>query len=135
MTRPRPADELPPLQPLRIPPGWRVNFNTLFEIDATPEAVADGYFGGSVLFSATIVHLRIEIEVEWRPEDDPAGGYHMTVLEAPRKQSAKGRRRGRELDYAGANEIHSFTTRSRRDLVAELERWLERSPSAGSKNS
>ena len=128
MTAPTDTPEVP-LQPLRIPPGWRVNWNTLFEIDPTPESAARGFFGGSSLFAATSVLHRSAIDIEWRPEDDPAGSYYLRVLYAPWKRTPKGRRvNDGRLDFDWTDPVHTFETRSRSALVAELEKWFQESP-------
>ena len=69
------------LQPLRIPSGWLVQWNTLDEPDTD-----DGYAeapGGSSLFSAVNEARRFWIDVEWRPEFDPEGSFRMRVEYAP----------------------------------------------------
>src|SRR5437879_3319612 len=54
-----------PYQPLRVPTGWRIDWNTLFELDPTEENVRGGFFGGSSLFSATHEGNRLWVDVEW----------------------------------------------------------------------
>ena len=63
------------LQPLRIPAGWSVGWNTL----STTSKVEDGDFGGSSIFHATNSGRRFMIDVEFRPEFDPSGQFYMTV--------------------------------------------------------
>src|SRR5262245_28254672 len=79
-----------PLQPLRIPAGWFVRWNTLFEVDPTEVNVRRGYFGGSSLFLAIHERRRLSIDVEWRPEDDVTGEHHLKVECAPWERTAKG---------------------------------------------
>ena len=130
-----PVVKLPPYQPLRIPPGWRIDWNTLCELDPTEENVRLGFFGGSSLFSATHEHRRLWLDVEWRPEDDPAGEYHLKVEYAPWLRTPKGRRRKDvPLDFRGASVVHEFHSRDRIELVRELEaalvtrdEWIEHS--------
>jgi hypothetical protein len=59
------------LQPLRVPAGWRIDWNTLYEVDPSDEQINAGYFGGSSLLLASHVHRRFLTDVGWRPEDDP----------------------------------------------------------------
>ncbi len=114
-----------PYQPLRVSPGWRISWNTLFELDPTEENVRRGFFGGSSLFSATHEHKRLWLDVEWRPEDDPAGEYRLKVEYAPWPRTADGRRREDEpLDFSGARAVHEFRTRDRAELVRALEAAL-----------
>jgi hypothetical protein len=112
---------------LRVPAGWRIDWNTLFELDPTEENVRRGYFGGSSLFSATHEHRRFWIDVEWRPEDDPAGCYRMRIEYAPWERTERIRRRKDiELHFRDAEVVHQFQTPSRAELVQELETWLLR---------
>ena len=80
-------------QPLRMPAGWRVDWNKLFDLDPTVENVRAGYFGGSSLLAASNEHLRLQIDLEWRPEDDPSGEYLLWVTYVPWARAANGRRR------------------------------------------
>ena len=123
MKRPEPSP--PGLQPLRIPAGWFINWNTLLEID--PAEAEGGAFAGSSLFMATHAQMRFQIDVEWRPEFDPDGSYQMRVEYAPWKRTERGRRREDvALSFADAEVVHRFETRSRAELVRELDAWLWR---------
>lgn len=123
------------LQPLRVPAGWRVGWNTLFELDQTEENFRQGFFGGSSLFSAVNETLRLRLDLEWRPEDDPAGEYQLTVEYAPWPRAANGRRRKDvQLDFSGARVVHEFCSRDRAEVVRALEsalvsrsEWVEHS--------
>lgn len=127
--------KVPNYQPLRIPPGWRIDWNTLFEVDATEKNVRGGFFGGSSLFSATHEQQRLCLDVEWRPEDDPSGEYHLKVEYAPWLRTVRGRRRNdAPLDFSGARVVHEIRTSDRAELVRELEaalvarrEWIEHS--------
>jgi len=111
-----------PLQPLRIPAGWLVSWNTLFEVDPTEENVRHGYFCGSSLFSSVHHHRRLGIDVEWRPEGDPAGEYRLAVEYAPWERTETGRRlKVAPLDFRAARVVHEFRTRDRTAWVRELE--------------
>ena len=69
------------LQPLRIPTGWTVAYNTFFDVDPTPEAVGSEL----TLFTQDLLQLRhdgadILIDLGWTPEgqfDD--GAFHLQV--------------------------------------------------------
>lgn len=114
-----------PLQPLRIPGGWCVDWNTLQEID--PNDAGSEAFGGSSLFMATNEGRRFRIDVEWHPEFDPDGSYHMRVEYAPWERTERGRRRTDvALHFRDAELVHELETRSREELVRELNEWLWR---------
>lgn len=118
-----------PYQPLRVPTGWRIDWNTLFELDPTEKNVRRGFFGGSSLFSATHEALRLWVDVEWRPEDDPTGEYCLRVEYAPWERTERGRRRkGVPLHFGNARLVHEFRTRDRAELVRELEAALRARP-------
>jgi len=110
------------LQPLRIPAGWRIDWNTL---DAT-RRVEDGAFGGSSVFSATNDGRRFQIDVAFRPEHDPAGKFHLTVLYQPWPRTGRGRRRTEvPLRFdADAEDVHGSETASFAELVDQLENWI-----------
>jgi hypothetical protein len=115
------------LQPLRIPAGWQIAWNSLFEVDPTETTVQQGCFGGSSLFTATHAKRRFCIDVEWRPEDDMEGCYRLTVFYAPWERSAGGRRqREGSLAWTGGEVVHTHETPMRIELVHELEAWRAR---------
>ncbi len=121
------------LQPLRIHPDWMIDWNKFFEVDPTPEATAAGYFGGSSLLAAHSSGLRLAIDLEWCPEDDPNGHYCLTVFYAPWPRTETGRRRKSiPLDFRDSKVVHSLDTRCREQVVNELEmvfadglKWIE----------
>lgn len=123
------------LQPLRIHPDWTIDWNAFFEVDPTPETIAAGYFGGSSLFAAHSTDLRLAIDVEWRPEDDLEGQYHLTVYYAPWPRTETGRRRKSvPVDFRHSKVVHSLDTQCREQVVSELEivfaegrKWSEKS--------
>ena len=122
-----------PLQPLRVCAGWQVGWNAFFELDPTEANIRAGYFGGSSIFSATNHDRRLHVDVEWRPEDDASGEFCLTVDYVPWQRTATGRRRkGVPLDFRDSTIVHDFRTRSRTELVRELEEvfrirdeWIE----------
>jgi hypothetical protein len=118
-----------PFQPLRIPPGWRVNWNTFFELDPTEDNVRAGFFGGSSLFAASNDHLRLAVDLEWRPEDDPAGQYLLWVLNVPWTRTENGRRRkGTPINWRDARTVYEFRAKTRAEIVTELEAALRSRP-------
>lgn len=102
-----------PLQPLRIPMGWHVDYNNgLYEIDPLPELVPEAdrwwVFKEDML---QLTHPRSNrlLDLGWYPEGDLAGGHYGLV-------AYEGDFRGRLL--------HEFRSRDRLALVAEIERLL-----------
>lgn len=109
------STEWQPLQPLRIPAGWTVEYNYgLYEIDPPGEEVPAAelryVFKEDMLILA---HRRLNrvIDLGWYPEGDMESGvYHLRVYEG---------------DYSGTL-LHQFSGVDRLQLVAEIESLLWR---------
>lgn len=112
------------LQPLRIPGGWQVAWNTLYATSSAEK----GEFGGSSLFHAINEGRRFVIDVTFRPEFDPEGRFRLAVIYQPWPRTERGRRRTDVPFRIGedAEEVHDFETVSFAELVAELEAWIGR---------
>ncbi len=112
------------LQRLRVPTGWQINWNKLYE-GSEPES---GELGGSSLFAAVNENQRFSIDVEFRPEFDPTGHFRMSIIYQPWARTPSGKRQANAPLVFGsdAEDVHCFTTRSFEDLVDQLEYWLER---------
>jgi hypothetical protein len=100
-----------PLQPLRIPAGWTVEYNNgLFEVDPTERTVQWWW-----LFKSDMLMLRHPernrlLDLGWRPEGDfEDGAYRLRLYEG---------------DCAGA-ELHAWEGRDRVALVREIEHVLK----------
>jgi hypothetical protein len=116
------------LQPLRVPVGWRIEWNTLYEEDPSEPANAQGYYCGGVnLFLANHPARERAIDVDWRADDQPTvGRYRLRVLRLVAVDPAVSRRqrRGGEFEADWQAPLHTFETVFRPELVAELEAWL-----------
>jgi hypothetical protein len=112
------------IQPLRIPSGWEICWNALYQ-----DMDADlGGVGGSSVYNATNAGRRFNIDIAFRPEFDPEGSFHLTVIYQPWPRSERGRRL-KNVPFAfgiDAETVHEFETRSYPALVAELEHWIAR---------
>ena len=102
-----------PLQPLRIPAGWLVDYNNgLFEIDPLPELFTDEI--PSNIFKEDMLQMTNDranrlLDLGWYPEGDlVAGNYGLVVYEG---------------DFGG-RLIYELRTRDRLELVATIERLL-----------
>jgi hypothetical protein len=112
------------LQPLRLPAGWTIGWNTLYASSRAEK----GDFGGSSLFNATHSARRFNIDVAFAPEFDPAGEFRLAVMYQPWPRTPRGRR-ARDVPFrfdADAETVHSFATQSWPELIAELEEWIAR---------
>lgn len=101
-----------PLQPLRIPTGWTVAYNGLYEIDPSADEVPEDK--QCAAFKQDMVQMRNEhwnrlLDLGWYPEGDmEAGQYRLVVYEG---------------DFHG-RLLHEFSGRDRIALIAEIERLL-----------
>lgn len=103
------------LQPLRIPQGWRVAYNSgLYEIDPDPALIPEDERWW--VFKADMLQLRHDaanrlLDVGWHPEGDLVNGaYHLVLLAGSFSDP----------------ELERLSTRSRQRLVRELERIMAR---------
>lgn len=95
------------LQPLRVTPGWRVDYNIFTHYDPAPETAA--YFYGSTLFAATYVRSGATIELAFAPEGDPNGSYRLTIFPHGRFRS---------------DQVRTVVTRDRLEVVTAIERFF-----------
>ncbi|KAB7644358.1 hypothetical protein [Polymorphobacter fuscus] len=112
------------LQPLRIPGGWIIEWNTLYETSRAER----GDFGGSSVFRAVNERQRFSVDVEFRPEFDPDGKFHLVVVYQPWPRTERGRRRTNLpfLFDGSAETVHDAEMPDYATMIAELERWLAR---------
>jgi hypothetical protein len=111
------------LQPLRVPAGWSVDWNTLYR----SSAAEPGGFGGSSLFSATNSGRRFRIDVAFQPEFDRDGRFHLTVEYQPWLRTERGRRSDVALCFnADAETVHHAEIVTYAELVEQLESWIGR---------
>lgn len=130
MRVPAPEDRYPSsddylrLVPLRIPGGWQVAINKLragLDFDLTT-------VGGSSHFYAINPGTRFCIDVEFLPEFDPAGSFHLTVLYEPWPRTERGRRRTDKpfMLTAQAQQVHHVEVKDYGALLENLEHWIAR---------
>lgn len=111
-----PAKSVYSLQPLRVPAGWIIGWNTFWGM----EIPADGFSGSSLLYC--LRHdRRLVIDVEWRPEFDPNGHYGFQVQRQPASREEPG-----EVEVLEQRE-----SRSREEVAAWVEHWLDRGRADG----
>lgn len=100
----------PPLQPLRIPAGWTIEYTKFLEIDPcdVPEDYVYFYLDEDLL---QIKHHRLDrlLDVGWYPSGNVSeGSYGLVVYQG---------------DFHG-KLLAEFRSADRRVLIAELERLL-----------
>lgn len=109
-----PTADAPRLQPLRIPPGWRIVLHELRELDA-PTDPAEWervrYEFAEDLLAIRHDGRRVLIDVGWYPEFNVDGTFRAVVISGSDPESW--------LEPAA-----ECASRSRRVIVAAVENWL-----------
>jgi len=101
-----------PLQPLRVPSGWKIEFNSLFEIDPVPDLIPPDHH--SWFFKEDLLQMKNEdrnrlLDVGWFPDGNLERGEYAVHIH--------------EGDWHGCL-LHEFRTQNRLSVVAEIERLL-----------
>lgn len=109
----------PPLQPLRIPAGWRVTFNGFHKLDNDSLAPSSELWE---CFREDLLQLEHEqhqiiIDLGWYPESQPTGSFRAVAI----RRFADHERITESWDQPLAHA----TSRSRIEVVAVIEQWLE----------
>gem|GEM_PF-502093 len=117
-------DPSPSLQPLRIVAGWTIQWNTLMEVDPSPETIH--FFDGSSLLLMHNVHLSRSIELCWRPEMDPDGCFQLLVLNCHKELNAKTKKVQQVPDLDDPFVV--FESQERLAVVSEIERLARTLP-------
>src|SRR5438552_3666430 len=106
----------PPLQPLRIPSGWEVSFNTFNEIEArfaSYDETSWNFKEDMLLLSNP--RLAIIIDIGWRPSFRATGRFYLKAV----------RDLGHEQGGDWEKPLRQLRTQSRRKVVETLEKWLQ----------
>lgn len=99
------------LQPLRIPSGWEVSYNTLIELDPSTLSVEDEEKWGKFtedLLQITHSRYHLLLDVGWYPEGDPEGCYGLELIK----------------DFDWGNPLVDFETKQKDELVKKIELLL-----------
>ena len=112
------------LQPLRIEAGWQVTYNQLYEVD--PTSGFEQYFEGSSLLMLLNLNRLKFIDVEWRPERDLDGAYHLQVLNCIENYNSKNN--SFDSSPIWENPFLEFSSKSRQELVDKLEELMRTLP-------
>lgn len=103
------------LQPIRVPSGWTITINNLFEVDLTPETSA--WFCSSVLLGGARRSTGHCFDSRVEPEGDPEGEFVTDFLMI--KYDKKGEPiRGSET-YLG-----EFRTKSKTAFIENIELFM-----------
>ena len=119
-TKPRPkrgGRVVPPLQPLRIPPGWEVIINNFHELDPVFKTGDDmsWHFTQDMLW-ITQRNGEVGIDLDWLPDGTSTGHFVLRAI------------RIFEEEYPPYDPwrrpLKRLESRSRRKVVKAIEEWL-----------
>ncbi|RCW40297.1 hypothetical protein [Paenibacillus prosopidis] len=102
------------LVPLRIPPGWMVNFNQFTE--ANPDAFKNDDYEYKWEFNEDILqfdHIKNNrtVDLGWYPEFNPKGKYKIVLINSS--------------DPDWQNPIYKFLSRDINEIIEKIEYVLE----------
>lgn len=101
-----------PLQPIRVPAGWLVEYNKFCELDPSPPRGERDFWLFKLYFTQDLLQASNKrrgrlLDLGWYPDGDmAAGAFHVVV---------------HVNDFHG-ELLHSFRSRDRLAVVAEIER-------------
>lgn len=108
------------LQPIRIPSGWEVTYNTFPDLDPTEETINE--FQGSSLLMLLHPSANRLVDVFWKPELDINGSFKMEVYNRLEVFNPKNNSFDSEVDWE--NPYLVFETKNRARLIQKLEKTL-----------
>lgn len=101
------------LQPIRIPPNWRVTYNIWFEVDPAPETME--WFNESMMLGIQSDDRRYFIDLAFAPEDDPSGRFLVTFYAQDDRQASN----SDDARVIGGGEF-----RERLDALQSIEHFM-----------
>lgn len=112
------------MQPLRMSPGWSIEWFTFPDVD--PSAATIDLFDSSSLLIAFHEGCHIQLDVAWKPEMD-INGYFELNLHSYLKTFDETKNIWR-IDVDWNNPALEFQTKSRAELIAKLEEVMRIPP-------
>ncbi|MGK5066155.1 hypothetical protein [Janthinobacterium sp. RT4P48] len=104
-----------PLQPLRVPGGWHITVNTLFEVEPGPDSMQ--WFSSALLLWGYCRDSGYCFNSHFEPEDDPDGEFVLEMAKAEYDRHGKAVK-GSEV-FLG-----EFRTRGKAQFVARVEQFM-----------
>jgi hypothetical protein len=107
----------PPLQPLRIPTGWKVEWNTFLDVEPTFESGDHESMG----FSEDLLQLSnkwssVLLDLGWYPDCDPHGAFRLLAIRIYPNDE--------EIRDSWDKPLRVLTSRSKTEVVQAIEDWL-----------
>jgi hypothetical protein len=109
----------PPLQPLRIPKGWAVEWNTFFDVEPRFKSWDETSWNFKTdMLLLSNEHRGVSINLEWSPAFRAGGAFVLTAV-----RHVHDPEHGRSGDWD--RPLKRVNTRSKRKAVATIEAWLD----------
>lgn len=103
------------LQAIRVPSGWTITINNLFEVELTEKT--SGWYSNSVLIGGMRRSTGHCFDARLEPEGDPFGDFVVDFLTIKHDNRGKPIRNSEEY-------ICEFRTKSKSELVAKIESYM-----------
>ena len=108
----------PPLQPLRIPTGWVVEWNTFFDVEPRFKSWDDTSWNFNTdMLLLSNEHRGVSIALEWHPAFRASGAFRLEAV-----RHIHDPEHGISGDWE--HPLKSVKTRSKRKAVTTVEAWL-----------
>lgn len=103
------------LQALRVPSGWTITINNLFEVELTPETT--GWFSSSVLLAGVRRSTGRCFDARVEPEGDPDGEFVVDFLTVKYDKAGKVIKNSEVF-------LGDFRTRSKAAFIEKVESYM-----------
>lgn len=104
-----------PLQPLRVPGGWTISVNTLFEVEPGPDTMQ--WFSSALLLWGHCRDSGYCFNSHFEPEDDPEGEFVLELCKVSYDRQGKAVKGSEVL-------LGDFRTRSKAQFVERVEQFM-----------
>ncbi|EZH73415.1 hypothetical protein ATO12_15865 [Aquimarina atlantica] len=106
------------LQALRIPSGWKINWNLFYEQDINEDNCLYE-FSSSTLLSISNPQINRNIELIWHPKGDLNGKYILEVFNLIEKYDPK-KKIIEKVPESSVSEV-TFESKNRQEIVNKIE--------------
>ncbi|CAI8938768.1 hypothetical protein [Pseudomonas chlororaphis] len=103
------------LQAIRVPSGWTITINNLFEVELTENT--SGWYSSSVLIGGIRRSTGHCFDARLEPEGDPSGEFVVDFLTI--KYDNHGKPIKKSEDYIG-----EFRTKNKAELITKVESYM-----------
>ncbi|WP_414862874.1 hypothetical protein [Pseudomonas chlororaphis] len=103
------------LQAIRVPSGWTITINNLFEVELTEKT--SGWYGSSVLIGGARRSTGHCFDARLEPEADPSGDFVVDFLTIRYDKNGNPIKNSEE-------HICEFRTKSKTELITKIENYM-----------